>query len=307
MPRFVRALLPITAVVMAPLVLLAAAVGVDRAIGSPQVHNGAVIRIELPPAGGSINLPRIDGPLDASRPLVVIDAGHGGHDPGAGAASPKEKDVTLGLALALRARLLADGGIRVALTREDDRYLMLEERSGLARRLRADLFISIHADSADTPDASGATVYTLSSKGTSEEASRLAASENRADSVNGVALASTAAQVSSILVDLSQRRTAAQSDAFAQLILRTGAGHIAFRARPVQAAAFVVLKSPDMPSVLFEAGYISNPADAARLRSAAGKAAFADVTAQAIRLYFARAAGAEGAGLEGAGVEGAGA
>jgi len=294
-----RRILPITVLLLAPLALLAAALWVDRAIGSPQARNTALIRIELAPAGGAINLPRIDGPLDASRPLVMIDAGHGGHDPGAGAAAPKEKDVTLALALALRARLLADGGIRVALTRSDDRYLMLDERSGLARRLHADLFISIHADSADTPEASGATVYTLSAKGSSEEASRLAADENRADSVNGVALASTNSAVSSILVDLSQRRTAEQSDAFAHLILRTGAGHIQFRTRPVQSAAFVVLKSPDVPSVLFEAGYISNPQDAARLRSPAGKAAFADLTAEAIRLYFARQAGVSAGGSPG--------
>ena len=124
------------------------------------------------------------------------------------------------LALALRDRLLAGGGVRVALTRSDDRYLALEERSGIARRLHADLFISIHADSADNNSASGATVYTLSDKGTTQEASRIAASENRADTINGVPLGGTTNAVSAILVDLAQRQSAAASGQFAGLILR---------------------------------------------------------------------------------------
>jgi len=182
----------------------------------------------------------------------------------------------------------------VALTRSDDRYLALEERSGIARRLRADLFISIHADSAEDAKASGATVYTLSDKGTTQEANRFAASENRADTINGVALRDTSNSVSAILVDLAQRQSAAASAQFASLILREGQGRMDFRDRALQSAAFVVLKSPDMPSVLFEAGYISNPADAARLASAEGQKAFAETVALAIRVYFAREAGANG-------------
>jgi N-acetylmuramoyl-L-alanine amidase len=133
------------------------------------------------------------------------------------------------------------------LTRADDRYLLLEERSGIARAMKADLFLSIHADSADTPDAHGATVYTLSDRGSSEEAEHLAASENRADTVNGVSLASTSSSVSAILVDLSQRHSAEMSTNLARLILREGEGRIAFRDRALQSAAFVVLKSPDVP------------------------------------------------------------
>ena len=167
-------------------------------------------------------------------------------------------------------------------------YLALEERSGIARRLKADLFLSIHADSADSDKASGATVYTLSARGSSEEATHIAASENRADSVNGVTLGATTNDVSAILVDLSQRRTGQLSDDFARVILREGQGRIVFRERPLQSAAFVVLKSPDLPSVLFEAGYISNGHDAQRLASPGGQRAFADMTAQAIRVYFAR-------------------
>ena len=186
------------------------------------------------------------------------------------------------------AALIEGGGVRVALTRDDDRYLLLEERSAIARKMEADLFLSIHADSAGSNDARGATVYTLSARGSSEEAERLAAAENRADTVNGVDLGSTSSDVGAILVDLSQRHSQVRADELAQLILREGQGQFAFRDRPVQSAAFVVLKSPDTPSVLFEAGYISNPADAARLASSAGREAFARVTAQAIRVWLAR-------------------
>ena len=277
--------------VLAPVAVFAAMVAADRIFAPRGRGRDYVIRLELPPPGGEIGLPRIDGPLDASRPLVVIDAGHGGHDPGAGTGTLKEKAVTLGLAEALRDELLAQGGIRVALTRDSDRFLALPERSGIARRLKADLFISIHADSAagdGGEEASGATIYTLSERGTSEEAARLAAKENRADTVNGVALGEQSDAVGAILVDLAQRESEARSAEFARLVLREGAGQLRFRSRAMQSAAFVVLKSPDVPSALFEAGYISNPLDAAELNSAAGRKAFAAVTARAIRVYFAR-------------------
>ncbi len=281
-------LLPLLLLVLAPVGVFAAMVAVDRMFGAPGRGLDYVIRLDLPPAGGEIGLPRIEGPLDASRPLVVIDAGHGGHDPGAGSGSIKEKAVTLALADALRDRLLAQGGVRVALTRDDDRFLLLTERAGIARRLKADLFISIHADSAVDDEATGATVYTLSGRGSSEAAARLATKENRADTVNGVALGQQSDAVSAILVDLSQRETEARSHEFARLVLREGAEWLHFREQGLQSAAFVVLKSADLPSVLFEAGYISNPADAAQLASAGGRRIFADVTARAIRVYFAR-------------------
>jgi len=294
MPRSLQVLL----ILLAPLAVFAAMVAADRVFGAPGRGRDYVLRIELPPASGQVGLPEIAGPLDASRPLVVIDAGHGGHDPGAGTGRIKEKEITLALALALRDRLLADGGVRVALTRGDDRYLLLPERSGIARRLKADLFISIHADSTEDPNtkASGGTLYTLSSKGSDEIAERLAARENRADSVNGVALADTSDAVSAILVDLSQRETQAQSNLAAALILREGAGRLTFRERAVQSAAFIVLKSPDTPSILFEAGYITSPADFERLTSAQWRADFAAATARAIRVFFARQAGVQNPG-----------
>jgi N-acetylmuramoyl-L-alanine amidase len=278
--------------ILAPLagiaLLFALLLVADRYFGAPGAGRDYVLRIPLPQAGGRLGLPPIEGPLDASRPLVVIDAGHGGHDPGAGAGTLREKDITLALAQALRVRLLADGGVRVALTRDSDRFLLLPERAEIARELKADLFISIHADSAANPDAWGATLYTLSDRGSNEEASRLAASENRADTVNGVALSGQSDAVSAILVDLSQRESAAQAAEFARLVLREGTGKIDFRERSIQSAAFIVLKSADVPSVLFEAGYLSNQNDAARLASPEGRQSFAEVTARAIRIHFAR-------------------
>lgn len=280
---------PIAALLFAPFVVFAAMVGVDRLFDGPGRGFGYVVKVDLPPSDGAIGLPPIEGPQDGSRPLVVIDAGHGGKDPGAGTGALKEKDVTLALARALRAELLRAGGVRVALTRGDDRFLVLGERSAIARKLDADLFISIHADSTgDNAEAAGASVYTLSDKGSSEAANKIAARENAADVVNGVNLGKQNTAVSSILVDLSQRDALARSEQFASLILREGAGRIPFRERSEQSAAFAVLKSPDVPSVLFETGYISNQADADRLGSAKGQASFAEVTGKAIRAYFAR-------------------
>jgi N-acetylmuramoyl-L-alanine amidase len=278
--------------VAAPLALVGVMVAADRLFASPGRGYDYVARIVLAPSAREIGLPDIQGPLDASRPLVVIDAGHGGHDPGAGREPLVEKVLTLGLARALRDELLRGGGVRVAMTRDDDRFLLLPERSGLARRLNADLFISIHADSVEGNDlARGASVYTLSERGTNETAARLAARENRADMVNGVSLASTSDAVSAILVDLSQREAQAKSEEFARLVLREASGAMRFHDRAVQSAAFVVLKSPDMPSALFESGYISNPEEAAMLASPAGRGNFARVTARAVRTYFARQAG----------------
>lgn len=279
----------ILAAVFAPVAVFAAMLGADRMFGGSGRGYDYVIAVDLPQGDAALGLPPIEGPMDASRPLVVIDPGHGGKDPGAGAGQIREKALTLMLAQALRDELLRGGGIRVALTRGDDRYLVLAERSAIARRLGANLFISIHADStAADSGASGATVYTLSAKGSNEAAERIAARENAADVVNGVKVAEQSDTVSAILVDLSQRETQAKSEAIANLIVREGRGRLPFRESAAQSAAFAVLKSPDLPSVLFESGYINNQDDAVRLISPEGRKAFAEVTAQAIRVYFAR-------------------
>lgn len=238
----------------------------------------------------SVDLPPVEGPEDPSRPLVVLDAGHGGHDPGA--VSPygqkREKDVTLAIARAIRDRLVERGGIRVALTRDSDKFLVLEERYGIARRLGADLFISIHADAAGNERASGATVYTLSEVASDRQAARLAARENRSNLINGVNLGAANQEVSSILIDLTQRETMTISTDFAKLLHREGSEVMTFRERPHRFASFVVLKAPDMPSVLFETGYLTNKDDVAFLSSAKGRAGLADGVTRAIEAHFAR-------------------
>ena len=246
-----------------------------------------LVRLALIAPDQRIDLPEIAGADD--RPLIVIDPGHGGFDPGASNAYHVEKDVVLGLATALRDRLLAAGDVRVALTREDDRYLAHAERYDIARRLEADLFLSIHADSAgDMDEVSGASIYTLSDTASSQAARRFAERENRAERINGRALGEETDSVGAILVDLSQRRTQASSRAFADLIEREGRGILGFRDEPRRSAALKVLRAPDVPSVLFEAGFITNSEDAERLASEEGRQRFARAMANAVRLYFIR-------------------
>lgn len=238
----------------------------------------------------AVQLPRIEGPDNSRLPLVVIDAGHGGHDPGA--ISPhsgkREKDITLALARAIRADLLASGRVRVALTRADDRYLVLEERFGIARRLKADLFISVHADAAENESASGASVYTLSEVASDREAARLAARENKANIINGVDLGAHSGDVSSILLDLTLRETMNVASDFARLLQREASETVKFRTNAHRFASFVVLKAPDTPSVLFETGFISNKEDSEFLASAAGQKKVARGVRDAVQIHFAR-------------------
>jgi N-acetylmuramoyl-L-alanine amidase len=253
---------------------------------SPSRHAYSV-SMPLPRRMPGAPLPRVYG--EASRPLVVIDAGHGGHDPGAlsGDGGLREKDVTLAVAKAIRDALLASGRVRVALTREDDRFLVLQERYGLARRLKADLFISVHCDSAGNADATGATVYTLSEIASDKEAARLAARENKADILAGVDLGAASPDISSILIDLTQRETMNASANFARLLGREAQPLIPIKANYHRMASLIVLKAPDMPSVLFETGYISNSADAAFLASPEGRRKVAQSVRKAVEIHFA--------------------
>jgi N-acetylmuramoyl-L-alanine amidase len=253
--------------------------------------SGPTQRIVLPSAL-PYDLPPVAGPGDPELPLVMIDPGHGGFDYGARAPGRDEKDLTLALALALRDQLVAEGRVRVALTRDRDVFVALAERSEAARRLGADLFLSIHADSAGPANAradeiGGASIYTLSDRASGAAARRFAARENAAGQVNGQPLSGESDVVSAILVDLSQRRTRGRSDRFAALIEQAGRGRLVFHREARRSAALEVLRAPDIPSVLFESGFITNPADAARLTSPRGREEFARVMARAIRLYFA--------------------
>jgi N-acetylmuramoyl-L-alanine amidase len=290
MERWARAasIASVTAVVLLAALLAARAL----ALPVPPLWGGREARIALPPAL-PYDLPPVAGEGNAGQPLVMIDPGHGGFDYGARAPGFDEKALTLGLALALRDRLLADGGFRVAMTRDDDSFVALSERAEAARRLGADLFLSIHADSAGVANArageiAGASIYTLSERASDAAARRFAARENAADRINGQALSGHSAAVSAILVDLSQRRTQEQSERLAALIEREGQGRLVFHPDARRSAALEVLRAPDVPSVLFEAGYITNPRDATRLASGPGRAEFAGVMARAIRLFFAQ-------------------
>ena len=241
-------------------------------------------------AGSARGLPKIYGPADARLPLVVIDAGHGGHDPGA--ISPhggaREKNVTLALAMAARDELLKSGRVRVALTRDNDSFIVLENRFAIARQLKADLFMSIHADSAENQTARGASVYTLSEVASDREAQRLASRENKSDIINGVNLGGADVNVSSILIDLTQRETMNVSAGFAKLLLREAGPNMTLRGTAHKFASFIVLKAPDMPSVLFETGFISNAEDEAFLNSAAGRQKIARSVSSAVQAHFAR-------------------
>ena len=252
----------------------------------PARHDYSV-EMRLPTPARAAPLPRVEG--DPSRPLVVIDAGHGGHDPGALApdGALREKDLTLKVARAIRDELLASGKVRVALTRDDDRFLILQERYGIARRLGANLFISIHCDSAGNTEASGATVYTLSEVASDKEAARLAARENKADILAGVDLGDASPDISSILIDLTQRETMNTSAGFARLLGREAKPLMPTKAMFHRMASLVVLKAPDMPSILFETGYISNQRDADFLNSRDGREKVAESVRRAVEIHFA--------------------
>ena len=252
-------------------------------------------------AGGGVTLPiqagSADGPLPAlteargdDPPVVVIDPGHGGRDPGAPAAvvGLHEKDVTLALARAIRDELASTGRVRVALTREDDRFIPLEGRYAIARRLGADLFISLHADAAPSNDAArGATIYTLSEVASDREAALLAQQQNASDAIGGVAM-SRDPNVNLILVDLAQRESMEASARFAQILHREAAPLFRFQDDWHRFAAFIVLKAPDIPSVLFESGYVTNAEDVAYLTSPEGRSQIATGLRRAIEAHFAR-------------------
>jgi N-acetylmuramoyl-L-alanine amidase len=219
----------------------------------------------------------------ARRRTIVVDAGHGGHDPGAvGATGVREKDVVLDAALQLRDALESRGRYMVALTRDADRFVELEDRVRFARAQNADLFISIHADSHTRTEASGASVYTLSERGATRAQSIMAAQNWDID----LGEAPRSGVVGDILVDLAQRETTNRSAQFAEtLIPRLG------QASPLltnthRNAGFFVLLAPDVPAVLIETGFLSNPADERRLSDPRARQAMAEAMAGAVDAYF---------------------
>jgi N-acetylmuramoyl-L-alanine amidase len=233
---------------------------------------------------------------DDPRPLVVIDPGHGGIDNGTKAATGElEKTIVLDFALMLRDRLEQSKKYRVAMTRSDDTFVPLTERVRFARSLKAALFISIHADYLPKREgeAQGATVYTLSDTASDSEAARLAEDENKADVIAGVDLTSESSEVADILIDLAQRETKAFSVQFARDLVGELKTATRLHKNPMKAASFVVLRSPDVPSVLVELGYVSTKDDLKQLMSQSWREKTAAATVKAVDAFFApRMAGA---------------
>jgi N-acetylmuramoyl-L-alanine amidase len=223
------------------------------------------------------------------RRLVVIDPGHGGIDPGAiGVGKTKEKDVVLAYGLALRKVLEAVPGLDVVMTRSDDRFLTLKERVRIARENEADLFIAIHADTVRGPEARGATIYTLSEKASDAEAEALAHKENRADIIAGVDLETENEEVTDILIDLVQRESKTHALVFAKKAVAEMKPVTAFTGKPMRSAGFMVLKAPDVPSVLVELGYLSSRHDEKQLTSPAWRQEVAEAMGRAVEKFFAQ-------------------
>jgi N-acetylmuramoyl-L-alanine amidase len=216
------------------------------------------------------------------KKVVVIDAGHGGKDSGALGANIYEKEVTLAAAKALKERLERTGRFQVVLTRETDTFVPLESRVQIARRADADLFISLHADSGPDATTRGASVYTLSEKG----ADRVGRVLEKDDWLMKANLPGRDRAVSQILLDLSQRATKNRSAAFAQLLLANVGEETPLLRRSHRDAGFIVLLAPDVPAVLLEMGFITNPEDEAFLSAKASRARLVDAVADSIEAYF---------------------
>ena len=224
------------------------------------------------------------------RPVIVIDAGHGGPDNGTQWDGASEKTLVLAFALALRDRIEKSGKYRVVMTRTDDTFIPLDDRVKIARSQSASLFVSIHADALPRRegDAQGATIYTLSDRASDAEAERLAEAENKADAIGGVNLTEEPTEVADILIDLAQRETRTFSNRFAHLLMTEMKTTTRMHKNPLKSAGFRVLKAPDVPSVLVELGYVSNKDDLEHLVSENWRSRTVGSVAHAIDAFFAK-------------------
>jgi N-acetylmuramoyl-L-alanine amidase len=225
-----------------------------------------------------------------SRPLIVIDPGHGGPDNGTQANGQNEKSLVLAFGLALRDRIEKAGKYRVVMTRTDDTFIPLNDRVKIARSQSAALFVSIHADFLPhrEGDVQGATIYTVSDRASDAEAERLAEAENKADAIGGVNLTEEPTDVADILIDLAQRETRTFSNRFARLLAGEMKNTTRMYKHPLKSAGFRVLKAPDVPSVLVELGYVSNKSDLEHLVSENWRSKTVGSMAQAIDAFFAK-------------------
>lgn len=251
-----------------------------------------VIDLKSTDAPGAVQAPvlkptLVSAPVKASalrlKKVIVIDAGHGGKDPGSSGANTAEKDVTLAAAKALKAKLEKSGRYTVVMTRQSDTFVPLESRVQIARRADADLFISLHADSGPDATTRGASVYTLSEKGTE----RVARVLEKDDWLMKANLPGRDRAVSQILLDLSQRATKNRSAAFAETLLQSVGEETTLLRRSHRDAGFIVLLAPDVPAVLLEMGFITNLDDEQLLKTPAGRDRLMDAVAGSIESYFA--------------------
>ncbi|QSI79150.1 N-acetylmuramoyl-L-alanine amidase [Niveibacterium microcysteis] len=221
---------------------------------------------------------------------IAIDPGHGGEDPGAvGKAGTFEKNVTLAIGRRLKAKIDADPLLRGMLTRDGDFFVPLGQRVAKARAVQADLFVSIHADAFIKPDARGSSVFVLSDKGASSTAARwLAQKENAADLVGGVNLGVKDALLARTLLDLSQTATMQDSAKLGRAVLGELGGINQLHKGQVEQAGFAVLKAPDIPSILVETAFISNPEEELRLKDEAYQDKMAEAILRGIKRYFAK-------------------
>ena len=253
---------------------MAAAASAEPAAAPPEPPMAEATAAPIHPASG--------------RKVVVIDPGHGGIDPGA--ISPgklREKDVVLAVARELRTALARTGRYDVVLTRSDDRFLPLKGRVEIAREHKADLFISIHADTVTGQTVRGATLYTLSEQASDAEAEALAQKENRADIIAGVDFGNENPEIAGILIDLAQRESKNHAVAFSKKLASEIGPVTEMTGKPLRSAGFVVLKAPDVPSVLMELGFLSDREDETRLASPVWRARLAAAVARAIDAHFA--------------------
>ncbi|MGH6830478.1 MAG: N-acetylmuramoyl-L-alanine amidase, partial [Methylocella sp.] len=264
---------------------------VDLVPASEKQASAEPVPLPIPkPETESPPLPRKDaaGARRNGRQLIVIDPGHGGIDSGAiGLNKTKEKDVVLAFALSLREHLLKSGRYDVVMTRDTDTFVSLKGRVRVAREHAADLFIAIHADTVPGRDVRGATIYTLSEKASDAEAEALAHKENRADIIGGIDLGAESEEVTDILIDLVQRESKSHSIFFARKAVSEMKALTDFTGKPLRSAGFVVLKAPDVPSVLVELGYLSSRHDEAQLSAPSWRNKMAGAMTHAIDKYFA--------------------
>ncbi len=221
--------------------------------------------------------------------VVVLDPGHGGRDPGAEAGGYRESSLMLELAEAVKESLIRNTDFKVVLTRTEDKFLSLEDRITIARQSDANLFISLHADAVIEGEASGTTVYLLSDKATDKMSAQLASRHDRSEILRGVDLSGLDSQVASVLLDMARQETKPRGEAVASFILKVFKEKITeLSSQPLRYAAFSVLKSPDIPSILIEAGFMSTSSDLQNLTTKKWRREFADSLSEAISRWYVR-------------------